>query len=626
MTSKRAPIGYISITSVSCAGWVLMLTLCAWGCQPHDKPAAPSVTKTNTSAVAFLSDVHFHDVFARVPIADLPVLGDSTVVFLRSMESQSLSTRLFNENYFALLAALDDIVRREIRYVVLNGDFSDDGQPVHVDALRKILDHYVSTHGIRFFMGFGNHDPYLPYTNAAGKSNFLFNDGQIRGIYSAGHPECTSGRTACFDALRELGYAELFDALASFGFRAHRSDLIYETPFSYRQPETPIDSDSRQFDLVNRTYTICTDDNSWCVPGFDTSYLVSPEPGIWFLSIDANVHLPKITRSSNDLTEPAHYHSSGNAGFNAVVAKKPYLLEWIADVVRRAESAGAQLFTFSHYPIGNFHIDEEQVIRNLMGSSGMQQNRVPTAETRQAIAATRIPFHVGGHLHLNNTHQVSLSDSTGRLVTGIQSPSLSAYIPGYTIIRYIDAETIHTETVVLEHVSGFDTFFELYWREKEANPTARWSTELLSAPTYLAYTEAHLENLVRERFLPEEWPKPLAQYAHRPIMQLMTDYTGVNAPISCSSAITALTLITDIYRLRSAGSFALRSIPAERLGCYRELETFMAEHPIHQEGTDHETVWDSLTWSVILANRFNERLPDQSFTLHIPTGIITADP
>lgn len=47
---------------------------------------------------------------------------------VRSMEAQVQSTRLFNENYYAFLAALDDVAHRDIRWVVLPGDLTDDGQ------------------------------------------------------------------------------------------------------------------------------------------------------------------------------------------------------------------------------------------------------------------------------------------------------------------------------------------------------------------------------------------------------------------------------------------------------------------------------------------------------------------
>lgn len=49
------------------------------------------------------------------------------------------STRLFNENYFAFISVLDDLMKKNIKYVVLSGDFSDDGQKVHIEARFKEL-------------------------------------------------------------------------------------------------------------------------------------------------------------------------------------------------------------------------------------------------------------------------------------------------------------------------------------------------------------------------------------------------------------------------------------------------------------------------------------------------------
>lgn len=64
--------------------------------------------------IAFISDVHIQDV-------------DGHAERVRSMEAQVQSTRLFNENYYAFLAALDDVARRDIRWVVLPGDLTVTG-------------------------------------------------------------------------------------------------------------------------------------------------------------------------------------------------------------------------------------------------------------------------------------------------------------------------------------------------------------------------------------------------------------------------------------------------------------------------------------------------------------------
>ena len=46
---------------------------------------------------------------------------------------------LFNENYFVLKAVLDDIAQRGIKLVAFPGDYTDDGQPLNIEGLAKIL-------------------------------------------------------------------------------------------------------------------------------------------------------------------------------------------------------------------------------------------------------------------------------------------------------------------------------------------------------------------------------------------------------------------------------------------------------------------------------------------------------
>ena len=98
--------------------------------QPHDLK------------IAFLSDVHLQNLYGKLSDNDFKgVLNpeNGRYVLGRTMEAQLHSTRLFNENYFAFLAALDDVVRRGVKYVVLPGDFSDDGQPLNVRGMQEIL-------------------------------------------------------------------------------------------------------------------------------------------------------------------------------------------------------------------------------------------------------------------------------------------------------------------------------------------------------------------------------------------------------------------------------------------------------------------------------------------------------
>lgn len=66
------------------------------------------------------------------------------------MEAQVQSTRLFNENYFALLAALNDVAQRNISLVVLPGDLTDNGQFINQEKINQILTDYTKRYGMKF--------------------------------------------------------------------------------------------------------------------------------------------------------------------------------------------------------------------------------------------------------------------------------------------------------------------------------------------------------------------------------------------------------------------------------------------------------------------------------------------
>lgn len=124
-------------------------------------PAAP---EANTQ-IAFVPDIHFHDIygdFSDSKFKGIELNKGVRPVSIRSMSAQINSTRLFNENYFALIATLDDIAAKGVKLVALPGDFTDDGQPVHLNGLKAILAAYSKQYDMRFFAIPGNHDPVKP--------------------------------------------------------------------------------------------------------------------------------------------------------------------------------------------------------------------------------------------------------------------------------------------------------------------------------------------------------------------------------------------------------------------------------------------------------------------------------
>ncbi|WP_272673471.1 metallophosphoesterase family protein, partial [Providencia sp. PROV031] len=154
--------------------------------------------------VAFMPDIHFHDVYGQFADNAFEGLKNSKSgqnAVIRSMYAQLTSTRLFNENYFALRAALDDAGKKGIKLIALPGDFTDDGQPIHLRGLVKVLQEYEQKYGMRFFATPGNHDPNRPFDMPAGKEDFLGTDGKTQRIFSLGASECTGykGKTAVIE-------------------------------------------------------------------------------------------------------------------------------------------------------------------------------------------------------------------------------------------------------------------------------------------------------------------------------------------------------------------------------------------------------------------------------------------
>lgn len=98
---------------------VILLLLSLFACKsiPTEKAAVQ---------IAFIADVHLQDIFGKFQDNNYqgipnPVTGEFANI--RTMNSQLHSTRIFNENYFAFLEALNDISRRGIQQVVLPGRF-----------------------------------------------------------------------------------------------------------------------------------------------------------------------------------------------------------------------------------------------------------------------------------------------------------------------------------------------------------------------------------------------------------------------------------------------------------------------------------------------------------------------
>jgi 3',5'-cyclic AMP phosphodiesterase CpdA len=486
--------------------------------------------------IAFMPDIHFHDIYGHFSDEVFQGLPTNTAqgkqnANIRSMRAQLQSTRLFNENYFALLAALDDIVKRKIKYVALPGDFSDDGQPVHMRGLKNILDIYHHQYGIEFFAAPGNHDPTRPFSHPAGKPDYLGAGGKEQPVFSLQHPLCKNKNydndkdrhaVICSDEVQELGYKPIMDLLGEHGFYPKKSYRYFETPYSSeKRSHYDYSKAKREAQFDKRHYEICHQGTggkykkphySDCYQVADSSYLVEPTPGLWLLAIDANVYQPKLGTDGNP-QNAENFLGSSDAGYNKVISHKTHLLEWTTDVVQRAQAQDKTLIAFSHFPMQEFYDGASADIAQLMGEQKFQLSRNPSTNTSKMLADTGLKIHVAGHMHINDTGVYRGENNT--VLFNIQAPSLAAYIPAYKILTVKPDQEIEIETVVLEDVPRFDELFPHYraeWNylQSIAAPDI-WNKDILQANNYHQFTEWHLRELARLRFLPQEWPADIRE-------------------------------------------------------------------------------------------------------------------
>ncbi|MGF1683145.1 metallophosphoesterase [Photobacterium minamisatsumaniensis] len=488
--------------------------------------------------VAFMPDIHFHDIYGDFQddsFDGLPNSQSGEGATIRTMASQMGSTRLFNENYFALLAALDDIVDRGIKYVALPGDFSDDGQPIHMRGLVKIFDTYHEKYGLEFFAAPGNHDPNRPFIQPAGKSDYLGDGGKMQPIYSLEHGNCLNASAAsdgshpviCSDEVVHWGYEDIMNILGTHGFNPQEKYHYFETPYSSDEARNNYSFDlaMEEASYENRMYEIChegtgdeykQDGFTSCSEVPDSSYLVEPVEGLWLLAIDANIYQPKAN-SVGGVANPDDYEGSGNAGYNMMLTHKAHVIDWIRDVVKAAKEQNKTLVSFSHFPMTEFYNGASEDIEDLFGEGNFQLGRKPDEETSKALAATGLSVHVGGHMHFNDTGMKSYNiNGEQHTLFNIQAPSLAGYIPAYKVLNIRPDNQIEVETVIIENVPRFNELFEHYQVEHEyltaqagddENAKSEiWNGDILKSETYYELTDWHIKELTRLRFLPGDWP------------------------------------------------------------------------------------------------------------------------
>ena len=452
--------------------------------------------------LAIIADPHVHD-------TRFDPRGDGSGA-LRTIGDTIESTRVFNESLPAFREALRQVAAQGIKLVVIVGDLTDDGQLYARRAMLALLEQFTSRHGIRFFATFGNHDLFAldgrpmakRFARAGGGADLVGSE---------------PGADVVHMAMFCPGYAETIQSFGALGFMRHPADRHWESPFG------PADAPA------SRRYTVATDDHAAGTEMIDGSYLVEPVEGLWLLSIDANVYL----------RAGAGFADRSAEGWGAAVRHKPFLLDWIADVTARAAHLGKQLVVFSHYPVAG----------PFPGAAADEATLFGTPQTRRPVApaVSRALFDAGLRVHFSGHFHVAGILARDGLVN-ISAPSLVAYPAAYQVLD-IGADGTTLQTIPLGDTPGYDEAHASYGRGADAS-------FLNAASGYADFLDRHLALLVRDRYVPLEWPAAVAKLA--------------------PADVPLLDFAHDWYRLRKAGSLARDLVPPARIAAYRAIAADLA--------------------------------------------------
>lgn len=515
---------------------------------------------------AVIADPHVHD------CSWLPS-GSGLPGAIRSFEETAQSTRVFNESVPAFRAALTAAVEAGVKLVLLVGDLTDDGQRPNISTALDIIAEYRARHGLRVLMTPGNHD-FFAIAGRPQCKTFLDANGAGVRVDSRTSPEAAT-----------LGAPEALDALSGLGFKPEAAELHWETPFG------------RSADWRARSYRVDSPQGRTSCDMIDASYLVEPVEGLWVLSIDANVCIPRD--DARDLGDAQSFLDPSKSGWNVVLKHRPHLLPWIADVAARAQRLGKRLVAFSHYPLVDVLGNSAALERSVFGGGGLAQ-RIPDAEVAECVAATGLPLHFSGHLHVNDTARYR--SSAGSFVN-IAVPSPVGYGAGLKIVEMAGGET-HIRTLPLRQFAGFDLAFSAY--RAEAAHLQQPGPDASSALDHGQFLSRHLSHLVHHRYLPREWPADMAGFVQAGTVSDLLKLLGIDVPVN--EDFPLINVVEDWYRFRKAGILALPDIPTERLAFYQAL--IAAPRPETMPG-----LASSMSSFVELLALYMNRLPSGDFTI-----------
>jgi 3',5'-cyclic AMP phosphodiesterase CpdA len=485
--------------------------------------------------LAIIADAHFHDPRGDFGGAGMDIGGERLV--LRTWGDTATGIRAVNESAAALIAALDRIVALGIRHVILAGDYTDDGQAETTRRLAALLHGWQDRHGLRFHAIPGNHDVYASHGKHV--STRIVTAPRRTALLTSDRGQAHGGIAT--PAMRCLGQPAGLMPMAAFGLFRQADHLHWESPFGPDdRPEA-------------RMYDATAADASVTHRLMDASYLVEPEPGLWLLTLDANVFEPRPGRT--DPTRKKAFLDPSEAGWNAALRVKPHLLAWVADVTARAAAQGKVLVTVSHYPVLDPFLAGKGAEIALTPASSLAR-RTPGPAVAQALIAAGLRWHAGGHLH---AHAANRFQTAAGALTDLSLPSLVTFPPAFVVVT-AGAEGVDTIPISLADLPPDPMLTALYLAEGRTDPPM----------PYGAFLAAQFRARVRAVRLPRDWPPRVLDWMQGRHVGDLIDLLA--APLGAPLLDYPLPdLAADIYLLRDGGTLAPDHMSPDRLHLCRSL-------------------------------------------------------
>ncbi|MEP4101645.1 MAG: hypothetical protein ABJL97_15000, partial [Paraglaciecola sp.] len=157
------------------------------------------------------------------------------------------------------------------------------------------------------------------------------------------------------------------------------------------------------------------------------------------------------------------------------------------------------------------------------------------------------------------------------------------------------------------------------------SPSKLWNDKILEVGNYGEFTDHHLQELIRLRYLPREWPDDLVSYVSEHTFTglfetIALECDSFNVDTAVSHANTLLQgktseLFNDFYRLRNADSIA--QVSGARQAFYIWFHRALNQCSFKQDDLNYK-----LSLMLEIMAKFSNAQPSDTIRLHLETGEI----